>query len=77
MTTKEGGLVIVIFFLLFLITILLCCEWQVRKNEMLRFEALQAQIEQLREENKTQDSVMDSVIRNQARHGWFDKKESK
>ena len=75
MTTKEGGLVIIIFFLLFLITILLCCEWQVRQNEMLRFEALQVQIEQLREENKTQDSVMDSVIRNQARHGWFDKKE--
>ena len=77
MTKSEGGLVIVIFFLLFLITILLCCEWQVRQNEMLRFEALQIQIEQLREENKTQDSVMDSVIRNQARHGWFDKKESK
>ena len=75
MTTKEGGLVIIIFFLLFLITILLCCEWQVRQNEMLRFEALQVQIEQLREENKTQDNAINCVVQVQAKNGMFDKKE--
>ena len=75
MTKNEGGLLIVIFFLLFFITVLVCGEWQQRKNEMLRFKALQVQIEQLREENKTQDNAINCVVQVQAKNGMFDKKE--
>ena len=74
MTKSEGGLVIFIFFLLFLITALVCIEWQQRKNEMLRYNVLQSEIEQLRAENEVQDNQITAIVKSQAMKGMFDKK---
>lgn len=74
MTKSEGGLVIFIFFLLFLITALVCIEWQQRKNEILRYNVLQTEIEQLREKDSRQDDLIGAIIRTEALQGKFDKK---
>lgn len=75
MTKNEGLFVIVISFQIFVTAIILCYFYQFKENEKKMFSRIETKISEVQEKDKSQDELIQSIIKHQVMAGMFDKKD--